>query len=89
MRRDPVHLKQSASGKARVLIVEHIVPGPETAQASKLFDIHLMCWGTGQERTEAEDQQLLKRAGRRPVGPIIMPIGDQSYRGRSGVKRRG
>ncbi len=61
-------LKRSASDQARVFIVEHIVPGPETAHASKLFDIHMMCWGTGRERTELEYQQLLKRAGWRPAG---------------------
>jgi hypothetical protein len=27
--------------RARVFIVEHIVPGPETAHHSKLFDIHM------------------------------------------------
>jgi hypothetical protein len=35
---------------------------------SKLFDIHMMCWGTGQERTEAEYLSLLERAGWTPAG---------------------
>ncbi len=61
-------VRRSASKQARVFIVEHIVPGPETAHLSKLFDIHMMCWGTGQERTEAEYQQLLKSAGWRAAG---------------------
>jgi hypothetical protein len=61
-------VKRSASKQARVFIVEHIVPGPETAHPSKLFDIHMMCWGTGQERTAAEHEQLLKTAGWRPAG---------------------
>lgn len=61
-------VRRSASKQARVFVVEHIVPGPETAHLSKLFDIHMMCWGTGQERTEAEYQQLLERAGWRAAG---------------------
>jgi hypothetical protein len=61
-------VRSSASKQARVFVVEHIVPGPETAHLSKLFDIHMMCWGTGQERTEAEYQQLLERAGWRAAG---------------------
>ena len=62
------NVKRSASARGRVFIIEHIVPGPSVAHASKLFDIHMMCWGTGQERTEAEYQQLLKRAGWIPSG---------------------
>jgi hypothetical protein len=30
---------------------------------AKLFDIHMMCWGTGRERTPAEYAALLERAG--------------------------
>ena len=29
----------------------------------KIFDVHMMCWGTGRERTEAEYIHLLERAG--------------------------
>jgi hypothetical protein len=47
----------------RVLIVEHVVPGPETPHFSKLFDIHMMCALTGRERTEKEYASLLERAG--------------------------
>jgi hypothetical protein len=61
-------VKRSASKQARLFIIEHIVPGPARSHPSKLFDIHMMCWGTGQERTAAEYQQLLKRAGWRPTG---------------------
>jgi hypothetical protein len=35
---------------------------------SKLFDIHMMCWGTGQERTEAQYTSLLEQAGWTPAG---------------------
>lgn len=47
----------------RVLVVEHVVPGPETPHFSKLFDIHMMCALTGRERTEREYAALLERAG--------------------------
>lgn len=61
-------VRRSASKPAHVFVIEHIVPGPETAHLSKLFDIHMMCWGTGQERTEAEYKQLLEKAGWRVAG---------------------
>lgn len=47
----------------RVLVVEHVVPGPETPHFSKLFDIHMMCALTGRERTENEYAALLEKAG--------------------------
>ncbi len=47
----------------RVLIVEHVVPGPENPHFSKLFDIHMMCALTGRERTEKEYAELLEKAG--------------------------
>jgi hypothetical protein len=54
--------KASAPG-ARVLIIEHVVPGPQTPHFSKLFDIHMMCALTGKERTEKEYAELLEKAG--------------------------
>jgi hypothetical protein len=57
------NMRQSASPNGRVFIVEHIIPGPETPHFSKLFDLHMMCWGTGRERTEAEYAALLEQAG--------------------------
>ena len=41
---------------------------PGVPHFSKLFDIHMMCWGTGQERTEAEYVRLLGEAGWKPSG---------------------
>lgn len=58
---------EAAAPDARMLVVEHIVPGPDTPHFSKLFDIHMMCWGTGRERTEEEYKTLLERAGWMPV----------------------
>ncbi|MGH7489324.1 MAG: methyltransferase, partial [bacterium] len=57
------NLRKAASGRAHVFIVEHVVPGYDVAHFSKLFDIHMMCWGTGQERTETQYAHLLERAG--------------------------
>ena len=57
------NLRKSATGRKRVFIVEHIVPAHDVAHFSKLFDIHMMCWGTGQERTETQYVRLLETAG--------------------------
>jgi hypothetical protein len=46
-----------------VRCVEHIVPGLSESHFSKPFDIHMMCWGTGQERTEEQYASLLKASG--------------------------
>ena len=62
------NIRRGASGRARVFIIEHVVPDHEVAHFSKLFDVHMMCWGTGQERTEAQYMDLLKRAGWTPTG---------------------
>src|SRR5262245_63389090 len=61
------NIRRAAAGPARVFIMEHVVPGPDVPHFAKLFDIHMMCWGPGQERTEAEYTELLRRAGWRKV----------------------
>jgi hypothetical protein len=62
------NIRKAAAGPARLFIVEHIVPEPDVSHFSKLFDIHMMCWGTGRERTEAEYVRLLERAGWKSSG---------------------
>ena len=57
------NIRKAATAPARVFVVEHVVPEPNVPHFSKLFDIHMMCWGTGQERTEAQYTSLLERAG--------------------------
>jgi len=57
------NLRAAVSPKGRVFLVEHVVPGPETPHFAKLFDIHMMCWGTGRERTADEYRTLLERSG--------------------------
>ena len=49
-------------------MIEHVVPGPETSHFAKLYDIHMMCWGPGRERTSAEYARLLEEAGWSYVG---------------------
>jgi O-methyltransferase domain len=57
------NLRTATSREARVFVMEHIVPGPSEPHFAKLFDIHMMCWGTGRERTEVEYARLLEAAG--------------------------
>ena len=44
-----------------------VLPSDTATRFAKLFDIHMMCWGTGQERTEAEYVRLLEKAGWKPT----------------------
>lgn len=55
--------RRSARAGARIFIVEHVLPGCDEPHFGKLFDIHMMCWGGGRERTQAEYAGLLERAG--------------------------
>jgi hypothetical protein len=55
--------RRAVAPGGRVFIVEHVIPDPSTPHFSKLFDIHMMCWGTGRERTQEEYAALLERAG--------------------------
>jgi hypothetical protein len=57
------NIQRAAPTDARLFIVEHVIPGPETPHFSKLFDIHMLCALTGKERTEEEYLALLKQAG--------------------------
>jgi hypothetical protein len=71
-------LRTAASPQARVFVIEHVVPGPREPHFSKLFDIHMMCWGKGRERTEAEYAQLFEAAGwkhQRTWYPKDRPLG--------------
>lgn len=56
-------LSKRATSSGRVFIVEHVIPDIDTPHFSKLFDIHMMCWGTGRERTAQEFASLLQNAG--------------------------
>jgi hypothetical protein len=56
-------MHRAAPQHGRVLIIEQVVPGPDTPHFSKLFDIHMMIGVTGRERTEEEYAGLLEGAG--------------------------
>jgi hypothetical protein len=57
------NISNGSSGNARVFIVEHLVTDPKTPHFSKLFDIHMMCWGSGMERTVEEYSALMEQSG--------------------------
>jgi hypothetical protein len=57
------NIRRRTNSRGRVFIVEHVVPESGEAHFSKLYDIHMMCWGTGRERTAAEYAGLLKSSG--------------------------
>jgi hypothetical protein len=67
------NIKRAAPTQARLFIIEHVVPGPETPHFSKLFDIHMLCALTGKERTEEEYVALLKQAGFKHVQTHFPP----------------
>jgi hypothetical protein len=57
------NIREASSDGARLFVVEHLVTDPSTPHFSKLFDIHMMCWGTGRERTTDEYAALLEESG--------------------------
>jgi hypothetical protein len=56
-------MHRAAPQQGRVLIMEHMVPGPDTPHFSKLFDIHMLIMLTGRERTLEEYAGLLEGTG--------------------------
>jgi hypothetical protein len=58
-----VNLSRAVLCGGRLLVVEHLVPGPDEPHFAKLFDIQMMCCSTGRERTEDEYVRLLEAAG--------------------------
>ena len=69
------NIRRAAPRDARIFIAEYIVTDPETPHFAKLFDIHMMCWGTGRERTREEYAALLERAGWKYVDTLYPPVG--------------
>ena len=57
------NIYNGSSDGGRVFIVEHLVPDPKTPHFSKLFDMHMLCWGSGRERTVEEYLGLLQKSG--------------------------
>jgi hypothetical protein len=56
-------MHRAAPQHGRVLIIERIVPGPDTPHFAKLFDILMIIVSTGRERTMEEYTGLLEGAG--------------------------
>lgn len=56
-------IHNASSTGTRLFVIEHLVPGPMTPHFSKLFDIHMMCWGTGRERPADDYASLLEDSG--------------------------
>jgi hypothetical protein len=48
-------------GPGHIFIIEHVIS--KSSDFACLFDMHMMVWGTGRERTEEEYGDLLKQAG--------------------------
>ena len=57
------NMRRAVARAGRVFAADFVVPGPEEPHFSKLFDIHMICWGTGRERTAAEYAELMAAAG--------------------------
>jgi hypothetical protein len=55
--------RKAVIGSGRLFVADFIVPGPDQSDFSKLFDIHMMCWGTGRERTTEEYAALMAPTG--------------------------
>ena len=62
------NLVDASTPGARLFVIEHVIPEPSTAHFAKLFDIHMMCWGTGRERTAQEYISLMDKSGWRFEG---------------------
>lgn len=67
------NVHKAAPEGGRVFIVEYIIPDADTPHFAKLYDIHMMCWGTGQERTVEEYAALLQKAGWKYVDTWFPP----------------
>jgi len=55
--------RKALIGSGRLFVADFIVPAPDQPDFSKLFDIHMICWGTGRERTSAEYADLMASTG--------------------------
>jgi len=57
------NVSHRAPPAGRIFIVEHVISEIDKSQYAALFDIHMMCWGPGRERTVQEYAALLQEAG--------------------------
>jgi hypothetical protein len=57
------HMRRRALPDARLFVIEHVIPDRGGPDYAALFDMHMLCWGTGKERTLQEYRDLLDAAG--------------------------
>lgn len=67
------NIHKAAPQRGRVFIFEHVIPDADTPHFAKLYDIHMMCWGAGQERTSHDYAALLNEAGWQYVDTWFSP----------------
>ena len=72
------NIRHSVIGRGRLFVAEHVVPSPAEPHFSKLFDIHMMCWGTGRERTTDEYANLFTASGWEYTQTVRAPGGMMS-----------
>ena len=56
------NMRRAVIQGGRLFVAEHVVPSPAEPHFSKLFDIQMMSWGTGHERTSEEYAGCSERA---------------------------
>lgn len=69
----------SGRSRAQVLILEFVIPPHDQPHFSKLYDLHMMCWGQGRERSVPQYRELLRAAGwsmgrMRPMPTVEMAV---------------
>ena len=56
-------LHRRAARRGRLFIIEHVLPDTGFPDFAAMYDMHMMCWGTGRERTVQEYHALLEASG--------------------------
>lgn len=57
------HIRKAMNPGGRLLIAEMVLPAGDTPHPGKMLDIAMLVWPGGQERTLAEYDHLLSKAG--------------------------
>jgi hypothetical protein len=70
------NIRKAMPAEGRLLIIEAVVPEGNDPSMSKLFDMFMMIFPDGKERTEAEYRKLLSAGGfrLRSVTPTRSPV---------------
>jgi hypothetical protein len=62
------NLRRAVRSPGRLYVVEFLITGVNEPDFARIFDIHMMCWGSGRERTPEEYITLFNEAGWRHTG---------------------